>query len=92
MSTVTILGTRAVEMVIEPGGNVVCAWCGQRVKFMAKAPREERRQVVSNVYGRDGDPAVWDRVEHHHLLCYREAGEPNGSPSVRRMPHHASTR
>lgn len=36
------------------------------VKFVSKMPREERVQVICNVY--EGDK--WNRMERFHLLCY----------------------
>jgi hypothetical protein len=50
---------------------VDCIHCGERVKFAAKA---RHKQVICNVYvgGR------WDRVEHFHDACYKQAKEPYG--------------
>ncbi len=63
--------SRAVVRPIEAGSSAECAACGDRVKFQAKVKAE---QVICNVYV-DGK---WDRVEHYHLTCYRDAGEPHG--------------
>lgn len=67
--------SRAVKRIIEPGDTTPCAHCGERVKFQA---RLTRYRVICNVY--EGD--VWRRVEHFHLECYTEAGEPHGSPDT----------
>jgi hypothetical protein len=53
----------------------VCPGCDELVKFVA---RWKVHEAVCNVYGRDGDPTVWDRVEHWHLPCYEAAGQPHG--------------
>jgi hypothetical protein len=68
------LGTRAVMRSIDAGSSVLCAQCGQQVKFSAKV---RRHQVICNVY----QQGRWDRVEHYHLECYVEAGEPHGAAS-----------
>jgi hypothetical protein len=44
------------------------------VKFQA---RTQGKQVICNVYI-DGR---WDRVEHYHLACYQEGGQPYGEPA-----------
>lgn len=64
--------SRAVTRPIEAGSSVVCATCGQPVKFSAKI---RMWQVIANIYinGR------WDRVEHYHAECYEGAGRPYGS-------------
>jgi ribosomal protein L32 len=67
------LTSRAVTRSIEAGSTVECAHCGDRVKFQAKV---RAHQVICNVYT-DGR---WDRVEHYHDACYRDAGEPYGTP------------
>jgi len=72
MATKTALRTRAVVRTIEPGSEVVCAGCGDRVKFSAKV---RAQQVICNVYVRDR----WDRVEHYHFECYEQAGSPHGT-------------
>lgn len=72
--------SRAARRLVEPGNDANCAACGERVKFQAKARNE---QVICNVYV-DG---AWDRVEHFHLDCYEQAGEPYGAaeaPTPRR--------
>lgn len=66
------LGSRAVLRIVEAGTSVICAGCGQQVKFSA---RDKRRQVICNVYVR----GRWDRVEHYHAECYEAAGEPYGA-------------
>jgi hypothetical protein len=71
MATKTALRTRAVVRSIEPGSEVVCEGCGERVKFSAKV---RAQQVICNVYVRD----KWDRVEHYHYECYEHAGRPHG--------------
>lgn len=63
--------SRAVTRTIEPGNSAICVHCGAPVKFIA---RTQGRQVIANVYV-DG---AWARVEHFHLDCYGEAGEPYG--------------
>lgn len=72
------MATRAVLRPVEPGNDVVCAFCGGSVKFAA---RTHPQQVIANVYV-DGS---WDRVEHYHDLCYEQAGAPYGEavPVVR---------
>ena len=66
--------SRAVTRRVEAGSGVVCAQCGQPVKFAAKV---QRQQVIANVYV-DGR---WHRVEHFHSECYEEAGQPYGVSS-----------
>ena len=61
--------------LIEPGSQVDCARCGQRVKFQA---RLRLQQVICNVYLKN----AWDRVEHFHAECYDEAGSPYGEPAT----------
>lgn len=73
-STPTRNESRAVIRPIEAGSYVDCAACGQRVKFQAKI---RLMQVICNVYT-DGR---WDRVEHFHDACYREAELPYGEPT-----------
>jgi hypothetical protein len=63
--------SRAVIRPIEAGSSAECASCGERVKFQAKI---KAQQVICNVYVR----GRWDRVEHYHLACYNQAGEPHG--------------
>ena len=64
--------SRAVTRPIEAGSAVVCALCGQPVKFSAKT---RLWQVIANIYV-DGR---WNRVEHFHAQCYEGAGQPYGS-------------
>ena len=66
--------SRAVVRTIEPGNSAICPICGQQVKFQA---RTQGKQVICNVYI-DGK---WDRVEHYHLTCYEEGGQPYGEPA-----------
>jgi hypothetical protein len=63
--------SRAVIRAIEAGSATVCSHCDEAVKFRAKT---KAQQAICNVYV-DGH---WDRVEHYHLECYLEAGEPYG--------------
>jgi hypothetical protein len=63
--------SRAALRSVEAGNYVDCARCGERVKFQAKA---RKQQVICNVYV-DGR---WNRVEHYHAECYEEAGAPYG--------------
>ena len=65
--------SRAVVRNIEAGSSAECATCGDRVKFQAKV---RMQQVICNVYV-DGH---WGRVEHYHLECYQQSGEPYGTP------------
>ena len=77
MNTVeTQPGSRAVLRVIEAGNRPICALCGAAVKFNAKTPSKERKQIIANVYV-DGK---WDRIETFHPGCYDECGEPYGKP------------
>jgi hypothetical protein len=69
-----MMTSRAVERTIEAGNSAICAHCGEPVKFVARA---HLRQVIANVYVE----GTWDRVEHFHAECYREAGEPYGQPT-----------
>jgi len=73
--SVTTWTSRAVERPIEAGSTAVCAHCGSPVKFVA---RQQGRQVICNVY----EKGRWQRVEHYHDECYREAGEPYGPAAV----------
>lgn len=66
--------SRAVERSIEPGNSAVCPVCGETVKFKA---RTQGRQVIANIYVNGS----WDRVEHYHVDCYAQAGEPYGEPT-----------
>lgn len=67
--------SRAVIRTIEAGSSTECAACGERVKFQAKI---RKQQVICNVYVDNR----WDRVEHYHLECYLESGEPYGSAAA----------
>ena len=66
-----ITRSRAVVRNIDPGNAATCHFCGDPVKFVARAGLH---QVIANVYS-DG---VWDRVEHYHEPCYATAGHPHG--------------
>ena len=66
--------SRAVTRLIEAGSMAECARCEQVLKFRA---RQRDLQVICNVY----EGGVWNRVEHYHMDCYGEAGEPHG-PSL----------
>jgi hypothetical protein len=73
MATMTRKPTsRAVTRPIEAGNSAMCARCGEQVKFKA---RDRGHQVIANVY----KGGVWDRVEHYHLECYHDAGDPYGA-------------
>ncbi len=63
--------SRAVVRLIEPGSEVECPRCGERVKFRA---RIRGMQVICNVYVK----GRWTRVEHYHEPCYHDAGDPYG--------------
>ena len=65
--------SRAVTRLVEPGSQVDCMHCGERVKFQAKM---RHQQVICNVY----EKGKWVRVEHFHAECYTKAKEPFGSP------------
>jgi hypothetical protein len=73
MATRPKLTSRAVARPIEAGNSAVCAFCDEPVKFKA---RDRGDQVIANVYER----GVWNRVEHYHLECYVQAGDPYGTP------------
>ena len=73
--TTATLGSRAVLRTIEAGSSAMCVTCDQQVKFSAKV---KMQQVVCNVYVN----GKWNRVEHYHLECYDQAGEPYGSPAA----------
>jgi hypothetical protein len=75
--------SRAVLRTIEAGSSAMCVTCDQQVKFKAKI---KAQQVICNVYV-DGK---WDRVEHYHLECYTETGEPYGIPAPN-VPSRATT-
>lgn len=59
---------------VEAGNAAVCTVCGAPVKFVARA---QVRQVICNVY----EGGSWKRVEHYHVECYEEAGQPYGPPA-----------
>ncbi len=65
--------SRAVTRLVEPGSQVDCSYCGERVKFQAKM---RHQQVICNVYVK----GKWDRVEHFHADCYKKAKQPFGKP------------
>jgi hypothetical protein len=65
--------SRAVTRLVEPGSQVDCMECGERVKFQAKM---RHQQVICNVY----EKGTWLRVEHFHSECYKTAKEPFGAP------------
>jgi hypothetical protein len=67
--------SRAVTRLVEPGSQVDCMHCDERVKFQAKL---RHQQVICNVYVKN----KWDRVEHFHSECYIEAKEPFGPTPV----------
>lgn len=65
--------SRAVTRLVEPGSQVDCMHCGERVKFQAKM---RHQQVICNVY----EKHEWLRVDHYHANCYEEAKQPYGKP------------
>jgi len=65
--------SRAVTRLVEPGSQVDCMHCGERVKFQAKM---RHQQVICNVY----EKSKWLRVEHFHADCYKLAKQPFGPP------------
>ncbi len=69
------MASRAVTRVIEPGTFVVCEFCKDQVRFSAK---NRSRQVIANVY----EKGSWIRVEHYHLDCYQQLGQPYGQPAA----------
>ena len=75
--------SRAVLRTIEAGSTAMCVTCDEQVKFRAKV---KAHQVICNVYV-DGK---WDRVEHYHLECYEQAGQPYGEP-VQNAPTRVSS-
>ena len=70
--------SRAVVREVKAGSHVMCAACGDLVRFRA---RLKLREVICNVYV-DG---VWARVEHYHADCYATAFEPYGSADASRV-------
>src|SRR3954467_14110594 len=73
--TTATLGSRAVLRTIEAGSSAMWGTGDEQVKFRAKV---KMQQVVCNVYVN----GKWNRVEHYHLECYDQAGEPYGSPAA----------
>ncbi len=69
-----LTSSRAVARKIAPGLGLVCVTCSDAIKFVAKAPAF---QVIANVY----EGSTWRRVDHFHLECYLESGEPFGPVS-----------
>jgi hypothetical protein len=67
--------TRAIVREIARGNHTDCRGCGQGIRFRTKL---HHQTVICNVY----DDGRWDRVEHWHLECYRDAGEPHGHPDA----------
>lgn len=65
--------SRAVTRLVEPGSQVDCMHCDERVKFQAKM---RHQQVICNVY----EKSKWIRVEHFHADCYKLAKQPFGKP------------
>jgi hypothetical protein len=65
--------SRAVTRLVEPGSQVDCMHCDERVKFQAKL---RHQQVICNVYEKN----KWLRVEHFHADCYKKAKQPFGKP------------
>ena len=59
--------------MIEAGNTAECAFCGERVKFVAK---QRQLQAICNVYVK----GRWNRVEHFHDACYEMTGAPYGAP------------
>jgi hypothetical protein len=83
MAKSTTFRSRAVLRTIEAGSSAMCATCDEQVKFRAKV---KMHQVICNVYVH----GKWDRVEHYHLECYGQAGEPYGTP-VANAPTRVTT-
>ncbi len=63
--------SRAVLRMVEPGSQVECVVCGERVKFQAKM---RHQQAICNIYEKNS----WVRVDHYHYPCYKDAKEPYG--------------
>jgi len=63
--------SRAALRMVEPGSQVECVVCGERVKFQAKM---RHQQAICNIYEKN----AWIRVDHYHYPCYKEAKEPYG--------------
>ncbi len=65
--------SRAVTRLVNPGSQVDCMHCDERIKFQAKMRHQE---VICNVY----EKSKWIRVDHFHSDCYKLAKEPFGKP------------
>lgn len=65
--------SRAVTRLVNPGSQVDCMHCDERIKFQAKMRHQE---VICNVY----EKSKWVRVDHYHSDCYKSAKEPFGKP------------
>ena len=65
--------SRSVTRLVNPGSQVDCMHCDERIKFQAKMRHQE---VICNVY----EKSKWLRVEHFHSDCYDKAGQPFGKP------------
>lgn len=63
--------SRAALRMVEPGSQVECVLCGERVKFQAKM---RHQQAICNIYEKN----AWVTVVHYHYPCYKEAKEPYG--------------
>lgn len=75
-----VLGTRAVVRPVIAGSRDVCAYkkCPADRKEILWRARRRMMVIIANIYGRDGDPTKWDRVEHFHEECYDKARRPYG--------------
>lgn len=69
----TELGTRAVAIKTTPGVYEWCAGCASQIRFQPWRGTRPHH-ICANVYRR----GTWDRVEHWHPTCYRQAGHPHG--------------
>ena len=65
--------SRAVTRLVNPGSQVDCMHCDERIKFQAKMRHQE---VICNVY----EKSKWVRVDHYHADCYKLAKNPYGKP------------
>lgn len=74
MTVQSTFTSRAVTRLIEAGNTATCSVCRLPVKFRAKV---RLMQVIANVY----DDGVWERVEHYHVDCYENGGQPYGPAS-----------
>ncbi len=72
------MASRAVVKEIGAGQDMACpkpyGGCGELVRFNIHVPRPHKLQVIANVYWN----GKWERVEHWHLACYLNAGQPYG--------------